>query len=216
MYRRAMIGLISVLSCCALACVGFSAWSITTDDMFTASSSGTLTSEDVILSDEYVWVDMDSIETLNATSFLVSPYGFVHKEGEGTTIDTIGELLIPLKIDKEKCGDFTSNKVAVNVSISFKQSGNYNLWRGSYLSPSCENEKVTVNGGISSNDQNYTMALSFNLSDVGDSFTLKLTFNFARSTQNYQNLLYNMLLPENEKITNPFVFVVMVSDGSKA
>ena len=73
MFKRALISLIAVLSCCSLVCVGFSSWYVNDGTDIESYVNGSLSSEDIIVSDDYVRIDTDKIKELNSNTFVVSP-----------------------------------------------------------------------------------------------------------------------------------------------
>lgn len=216
---RTIIVVISILSCCALMCVGFSAWSIVTNETFSAISNGAITSEEVIVSDEYVWVitndnspdASNTIEKLNEKSFVVSESGFVHDVGDNKK-NTEGVLQIPLKIDQEKCYNF-SKKVKIDVIVSF-QSGYGGLWETNYVSitASCED---TAAQGLNLTRDKSGCAVSFNFEPQKDSTSLELivglNMNFFNMS-NYNEFYYSKCVTDSA-VTNAFRFVVQISEA---
>ncbi len=217
MFKKATIALIAVLSCCSLVCVGFSSWSITTQDSLSETTSGTLTSEDVIVSNDYVKINTEQIIELNKKTFVVSPYGFVITNDDDTiSIATKGILQIPLVINMENCYAFSKTELHVDITISLEKQSDL-LTATQYLKPVCEDASVqNVQGKALSSTKEYLISFSLKTEEPVEQkekeLIVNLEFNFPVLAQ-YSYYLYNTQFVQESEIVNAFVFSVAVSNG---
>lgn len=214
MYKRVIVILISILTCCTFVCVGFSAWSIVAENSVTGYYNGAILSEPIIYSDDYVRIDQEKMPELNQQSFVVSPYGFVHKQQDGTVeIDPKGTLQIPLIIDTAKCTEVFSDNFNIEIYVSFSK-GNAQLWQTNNISTDCNNEDINVTGSsFGSSGEGY--AISFTVPTNINSIIIYLNFTFS-SVDVYQRLLYEKTgyitqSGTETKVDDPFIFEVRVS-----
>lgn len=214
MYRRAIVVLISILTCCAFMCVGFSAWSISAEPQTGADTSGVISSEPVIYSNDYVWIDEENIKMEN---FTVTKVGF---SGGGYN----GSFSVPFKINYDKCtGLFEGKNLAtgkkelhVQVILSFVDNNSTAENVFNKFSFTCTDAGVTVGSHFIHSSSSFTADLTLDI-DVMNSSNNTFTGTFMYTGQNDKDSydeLYNKLTGGKEAINNPFEIVVAVSNGN--
>ena len=206
MFRKGTIMLITVLSCLALICVGFSSWATMTGDL-NAQTTGGISSESVIYSDEYVKVTVVSTEE----NFVVTPSGFAS-----------GKNTCPVHFEiKDAAKDFAAdNQLKIRLTLSFQNDldrslESVNLFNNIIFSVNKSGAAVDV-----TSDYTTTLAeFSFTVNDVaslaGNANALEGTLTFNHTGNFYTNYLYRALAVDaTGNIGNPFTLVVAVSNGN--
>ncbi len=215
MFKRALISLIAVLSCCSLVCVGFSSWYVNDGTDINAESTGSLSSEDIIVSDDYVTV------TVVTENFVVTEKRF---EPEKNTCD----VSFTIK-DNNTFEDFVNatNKLIVKLTLTFKNGVTESLQEDAKeaLFSNIEFEMIESGAEITVDEPIYTSThaeFSFTVGNaksvIGQANALKGKFMFKHTGDNYTNL-YEVLAvtsgatAEETTFKNPFSLVVAVSNG---
>lgn len=217
MFKKATIALIAVMSCFALIGVGFSSWAMGAGNK--AEQNVKLSSEDIIVSDEYVKIDEKRMEELNKNTFVVSPQGFISTENDTISIGTKGTLQIPLTVDMGNCYKLSQTALQVNITVSLETASDL-LTATDFISPTCSDKSITqLQGNGLSSTKEYL--ISFSLVTVASNekkeFIIDLNFNF-KDLSSYTNLYKALQVVQDDEstkktITNPFSFVVAVSNG---
>ncbi len=207
MYKRAMTILISFLSCCAMICVGFSAWTFNLGQDLQAESNGVIQSEDVIVSDDYVTISAEDM-----SNFVFTPTGF--KSGSKATFN------IKLKVFVEQCKKFVGeNDLTVSITLSLSVLDDVNadyIFTNDIISFSMDDRNVSP----SSTQSSYTAEFKITneeLSTAKESEQKELElsgqFTFTISNTTDYNRLYDALFDvNNNEQKNSFKLVVAVSN----
>ena len=204
MFKKATIALIAVMSCFALIGVGFSSWAMGAGNTVERSSTGKLSSESVIVSDEYIKVEIDN------TNFVVTPYGFNPGMNVCNVTFTLQDAFPQNMVDTAKL------KVTLTLNGLTEEQGR-TLFGNIQFSVQKAGEDITV--GLSEVTFTETsFSAEYDIVDnirslVGSGNTIQGTFTFNHKDDNY-TALYNALQVDKSTqiINNPFSLVVAVSN----
>lgn len=199
MFKKSVITLIAILSCCVLTCVGFSAWSFVVTGDMSSSADGDISADDIIKSDDYIVIS-------DVAPFEITEKGF--KENNKSSVDG-GKVTAQFTVYTDKCLQYSvTGEIQVEVTLGLHSSGAiaYNLFDGnnsSFLSSPTVAEKdadLTVSspsGSFSNNSYVTTFTLTVTPGSTGEAhFQLVYTFNMGKST-NYSNYIYNVFYDAN-------------------
>lgn len=211
MYKRVMTILISFLSCCAMICVGFSAWTFNLGQDLQAESNGVIQSEDVIVSDDYVKISDEDM-----TKFVVTENGFNNGSYSGS-------FTVAFSVNAGNCRGFagtTSKTLTVRVTLSFADNSSCSsLFQSGCITCSSSNkilQKPSVTESeYESDSSSFTAKFTLDvdsLSDNTDDNSGILTFEFKFQTKTTYTQMYSALKVTSGVIGNPFKLVVAVSN----
>ena len=175
MFRKGTIMLITVLSCLALICVGFSSWATMTGDL-NAQTTGGISSESVIYSDEYVKIDKEAMDARNKDSFVVTPEKF--SSGKDS-------LIVPFSIDADKCKAFAGgNSLTFRVTLSFADNA---APTGFFAKDNITFSVAGVNGTVQDpSTSSFVVEITLDLGSETGTITREGTFKFNLTNEVYK------------------------------
>lgn len=206
MFKKSILSLIAILTCCALTCVGFSAWVIVGGGNTQSSTRGTISADDVIYSNEYVSTYKESIVIDDYT-----PTGF--KSKSSGSITTTGIISATFTIDVDLCKSKLGNNLIVEIDLKFSDNSSSNLFSGDYISVS-----ITDTSGVATSSSNspvksqtsYKVVLDLDLSQTENSkLTFTLTYTLTMGS-NYMSLIYDKF---NSDANAQFAFVIVTKNS---
>lgn len=196
MFRKARLSFIALLSCCTLTCVGFSAWTIG-QPTAPVTVSNTIVADNVLVSDNYVWIDESDITMSQYTA-----NGFL--TGNSSTSYT-GTITATFHVNPKLCSELLGSSATTAVIFKFKDTiGGNNLF--SYNSTQNQNAiiytlqedpsanlSIDTTAGIERTDHSYIKKLNLTFNDTSATeatFTLIFTLTLTEST--YTSYFYNV------------------------
>lgn len=202
MFKRAIIGLIAVLSCCSLVCVGFSSWYVNDGTGIGKNVGGSLSSENIIVSDDYVSV------TVNTENFVVTQIGF---ESGKNYCDVSFEI-------KDAVSSFVgaADTLTIKLTVTFKNDIDTSLqkdalFRNIAFEVTNPGTTTSVRSDTTSTYAEFTFTVESASSLVGQN-ALQGKFTFKHTGDDYKNLYTALNVNNSGTIQNPFSLVVAVSN----
>lgn len=207
MFKRALISLIAVLSCCSLVCVGFSSWYVNDGTDINAESTGSLSSEDIIVSDDYVTV------TVVTENFVVTQIGFESgknycdvsfeiKDAVSSFVGAADKLTIKLTLTFEK-----------GVTKTLQEDAKNALFSDIAFGVTKSEATIDVASDPSSTYAEFSFTVENAKSLIEQANALQGKFTFNHKGDNYKNLYTALNVNSSGAIQNPFSLVVAVSNG---
>lgn len=210
MFKKSLLSLIAILTCCALTCVGFSAWVIVGGGNVESSTSGSISSDSVIQSNDYVWTSEDKIDM---DEFVLTDDGF---SGGGA----IGRIKVTFNLNSNNCKSFAeeNDRKELQIEITLAIVGNPSADTETIFS--CFNvvspntyQGLTLNSSSSTGTNCVAKLTLITDKFTGDSFVLTFTYTPILAADGYLALYNAFYDSDGGKTGAQFTLSIAISNN---
>lgn len=197
---KSKLSVLAVFSCCALASIGFASWVITHEGTASDLTSGGISADSVIVSNDYVYI-ADKEEDISM--FTYSESGFVH---DGY-VDYEGIMSVKFTVNLDNCSNLITNSSdSISVAINLRLNENGKTVQNNLI-PTLFNQYITVtcteyeeslivestNKTVDSSSYVLTTTLALQIAENSGEATFVLEYKFKfTDVGTYTTFLYNI------------------------
>lgn len=213
MKTRSKLSILAFFSCCALTSMGFANWVISQEGPVTDSTTGGISADSVILSNDY-------ISFKEAKPLRVNKGGFT----SGDTTSLTGSFTATFEINLANYSSIFTDGATTEIVLKFAETPANNVFAASdtvaKISVSYEDSSSLIDTAESARSNGtYVTTIDMKSSQTTEgtaTFTLTYTFSFTNK-DNYQTYIYSVFYPngvDESKTTSTvqFAFDITIKD----
>lgn len=211
MNKKLILIITEILFFCLIICVGFSAWSLfkSLDYEFAVPLNGAISSENVMLYDEYIHIKTDSEGNSIVEPFTLSQMGFFGSDNQWKSSISATFVIA----DFEKCQKFADDgkniKIELTLGLSHTdEKGIFDTSDGIDIIARSNNEIVK---NIKTEKNNTSRSAVFNLDISGPESEFTIIFDFDTKDFGHYLKLYETFYADTTPTGTQFVFTISLA-----